>query len=986
VQRRQIAALTAAGAIIVLITTLVIGSILTAHKAKAASQPYTWNHAVTGGGGGFVVNTIFNPKQKDLIYAQTDIGGAYRWNPSTSTWTQLLAWVGPDDWNLTGVESIATDPVNPNKLFIAAGTYTNSWAPTNGAILISNDQGNTFTRVNLPFKLGGNMPGRGMSERLAVDPNDDNILYLGTRSGHGLWKSTDGGNTWSQVTNFPDTGPYVENPNDSNGYLSDPDGVVWETFDPSTGTAGSPTKTIYVGVADNGSGKANIYRSTDAGATWATIPGEPTCTGAPNATVTCSGGLTWTAGSVGDSSGAGIGLLPHQGKLDANGTLYVTYSDWDGPYQGAHGAVWKYVPSTNTWTNINPLTSANNDLGLGTPWFGYGGLAIDTLHPGTLMVSAQISWWPDGFLFRSTDGGATWSVGWDFNNGPTAYQMDITNAPWLTFGNTSPSVTNPLVKLGWMMEGMNIDPFNSDRMFYGTGATLYQTLNLTAWGSSTKVTIKSQAVGIEEEAVNGLISPPSNAHLYSVVGDVTGFRHDDLTKSPPAMMPFPAANHSIDYAELNPNFMVRAGTGNPSATPSPTFGTAFSYDGGTTWFQGNKDIVSGQGGGTIAAAADASRVLWAPSSAPVSYSTDNGNSWIASTAIPQGSAVASDRVNPKKFYGLGQNKFWVSTDGGATFTASAATGLPASGNVKAVAGHEGDIWVAGGASNGLWHSTDSGATFTKLSSLTGADVVGFGMAAPGQSYPAIYISGIVSSVHGIFRSDDGGATWIRINDDQHQYGSTNSTITGDPRIYGRVYFGTNGQGIVYGDIAGSPPPTATPTQGGGSTPTATATATRTPTPTSTPSTGTPTPTRTPTPTPTRTPPPTPTSTTTSGGNGVTATGVVASNSPYFGEEDVKFSNTASITAMTVTITVQKTTGVSYSGAYTTFGGATITHVDNGSTVVYTFTLNSGQSLSPGSYMTAAQFSGTGTAHSTTGDLWSITTTTSGGTNTISGHF
>jgi len=104
VQRRQIAALSAAGAIIVLIATLVIGSSLAAHKAKAASQPYTWNHAVTGGGGGFVVNTIFNPKQKDLIYAQTDIGGAYRWNPSNSTWTQLLAWVSPDDWNLTGVD------------------------------------------------------------------------------------------------------------------------------------------------------------------------------------------------------------------------------------------------------------------------------------------------------------------------------------------------------------------------------------------------------------------------------------------------------------------------------------------------------------------------------------------------------------------------------------------------------------------------------------------------------------------------------------------------------------------------------------------------------------------------------------------------------------------------------------------------------------------------------------------------------------------
>ncbi len=991
-QRRQIAALAAAGAIVVLIATLAIGSIFSGHKAKAASQPYTWNHVVTGGGGGFVDDIIFNPKQKDLIYARTDIGGAYRWNPSTSTWTQLLAWVSPDNWNLTGVESLATDPVNPNKLFIAAGTYTNSWSNMNGAILISNDQGNTFTQVNLPFKLGGNMPGRGMSERLAVDPNDDNILYLGTRSGNGLWKSTDGGNTWSKVSNFPDTGPFAENPSDTTGYSSDPVGVVWVTFDPSSGTAGSPSKTIYVGVAENGSGKPNIFRSTDGGATWAAIPGEPTCS-VSGTTVTCVGGATWSTGT--DNT---TGFLPHQGKLDSAGTLYVTYSDFEGPYNGDHGEVWKYVPSTNTWTKISPVPGSDTS----NDYYGYGGLAVDLQHPGTIVVASVNSWWPDAILFRSTDGGTTWKRIWDWASYPSRtlhYTIDVSNAPWLDFGNKNPVDPVPAVKLGWMIEGMNIDPFNSDRMFYGTGATLYGTTNLTAWDTGGLVNIKSMAMGIEEAAVTGLVSPPANAHLYSTLGDIGGFRHDDLTKSPAEMyyIPYAGTYNSIDYAESTPNFMVRVGTGSTSSTP-PTTGSAFSYDGGATWFAGNKDIVAGQGGGTVAAAADASRVLWAPTSAPVSYSTDNGNSWTASTGIPQGAVVASDRVNAKKFYGFGQGKFWVSTDGGATFTASATTGLPTTASIKAVPGHEGDIWVAGGSTNssgvnGLWHSTDSGATFTKLSSLTGADVVGFGMAAPGQTYPALYISGVVSGVHGIFRSDDGGNTWIRINDDQHQYGATNSAITGDPRIYGRVYVGTNGQGIVYGDIAGSPPPTATPTQGGGSTPTATATATRTSTPTSTPtvSAGTPTPTatatRTPTATPTTPPPtPTPTPTQTSGGNGVTASGVVASNSPYFGEEDVKFNNSASITAMTVTITVQKSTGVSYSGSYTTFGGVTLTHVDNGSTIVYTFTLNSGQTLSPGSYLAAAQFSGTGTAHSTTGDLWSITTTSGGVTNTLSGHF
>jgi xyloglucan-specific exo-beta-1,4-glucanase len=833
--------------------------LLRAAKASpaATTQAYNWQNVVTGGGGGFVPDIIFNQKQKDLIFARTDIGGAYRWNPTTSTWTQLLNWVPDSQWNNVGVESLATDPVDPNRLYIAAGLYTNSWTSSNGVLMRSTDQGKTFQETPLPFKLGGNMPGRGMGERLAIDPNDDAILYFGARSGNGLWKSTDYGVTWNKVTNFPDTGPFVEKAGDA--YQGDPLGVVWETFDPSTGKAGSPTQTIYVGVGDNASGAANIYRSTDGGATWAAIPGEPTCTDS-GTTVTCPDGATWST-----TTNATTGYLPHQGKLDSAGTLYVTYSDWDGPYNGSHGAIYKFVPSTGTWTLISPVTAAND-------YFGYGGLGVDMQHPGTIVVASVNSWWPDAQIYRTTNGGTTWTPIWTWASYPSRtlnYTMDVSNAPWLNFGDTNPVDPVPAVKLGWMIEGMNIDPFNSDRMFYGTGATIYGTTNLTAWDTvGGKVAIKSMAVGIEETAVTDLVSPPANAHLYSTMGDIGGFRHDSLTTAPAAMysIPYAGTYAAIDYAELNPNFMVRVGQGSPSATP-PTTSTAFSYDGGATWFAGNKDIPGLTGGGTVAAAADASRVLWAPANAAVSYSTDNGNTWTASTNIPQNSVVTSDRVNAKKFYGFGQGKFWASTDGGATFTATTATGLPAltgTVTIKAVAGHEGDVWLSAGTS-GLWHTTDGGNTFTQAPNITTANTIGFGMAAPGQSYVALYSSGVANGVEGIFRSDDGGKTWIQISDSQHQYGAI-TTITGDPRLYGRVYVGTNGLGIAYGDIAGSVTTTPTPT----STSTVTPTPTKTPTvtPTTTPTvTPTPTKTLTPTvtPTPTKVPTVTPTSTPTSGG-------------------------------------------------------------------------------------------------------------------------
>ncbi len=117
-------------------------------------------------------------------------------------------------------------------------------------------------------------------------------------------------------------------------------------------------------------------------------------------------------------------------------------------------------------------------------------------------------------------------------------------------------------------------------------------------------------------------------------------------------------------------------------------------------------------------------------------------------------------------------------------------------------GREGDIWLAGSGPTGvygLWRSVNSGTSFTQLANVQEADCVGFGKAATGQTVMAVFTSAKIDGVRGIYRSDDAGATWIRLNDDQHQYGWTGKSITGDPRIFGRVYFATNGRGIVYGD-------------------------------------------------------------------------------------------------------------------------------------------------------------------------------------------
>jgi xyloglucan-specific exo-beta-1,4-glucanase len=61
------------------------------------------------------------------------------------------------------------------------------------------------------------MPGRGAGERLVIDPNNNKVLYLGARSGHGLWRSTDAGLTWNRVTSLSAVGSYVTDASDTSG-------------------------------------------------------------------------------------------------------------------------------------------------------------------------------------------------------------------------------------------------------------------------------------------------------------------------------------------------------------------------------------------------------------------------------------------------------------------------------------------------------------------------------------------------------------------------------------------------------------------------------------------------------------------------------------------------------------------------------------------------------------------------------------------------
>jgi hypothetical protein len=705
----------------------------------AGTSSYTWQNAAIVAGG-FITGIVAHPTQKDLRYVRTDIGGAYRWNPTTSQWVPLLDFLTYAQDNDLGVESIALDPTNPQNLYLACGTYAAESFAGNGAMLISTNQGATFTIVPVPFKIGSNDSGRYAGERLAVDPNLPTTLYFGSRL-KGLWKSTNSGAAWSQVTTFPVTAT-------TSGV-----GVVFVDFVKASGGSGSATPLIYVGVSDAGPTYSSLYRSADGGATWAAVPNAPT------------------------------GLYVTHGVFGPDGNFYASYGNAVGPTGVTAGALWKYAPpptttptGAGTWTNISvpaPARPANSQG-------GYAAIAIDPETPGVLMASTIDDYYPTGDdIFRSTNGGATWV---SFNaQGAT---RNYTLSPWLTFHNGT------TVGTGNWPGTLVIDPFNSNHFLYGTGQTLWDSANVQVSDAGTGPAFTVGAAGIEETSVIALKSPPSGANLLSGVGDIGGFVHTTLTASPSQGMAGPPviSASGLDFAQALPATIVRMG------------GAAISVatDGGattTSWNTGTLPTGSTAGGGTVALSADGTTIVWDTSDGVVAYSTNKAVAWTASTGALANGKVYSDRINAKKFYLLSGTSLQISIDGGKTFTNTSAT-LPANGSLALSYAAEGDVWFASGAN--FLHSVDSGTTFSAVTGLTTVSTLGFGAAASGAAYPAIYAVATGPGGSGFYRSTDEGATWLYLNDATHQFAYT-PVITGDPRVYGRVYVGTNGRGILYGD-------------------------------------------------------------------------------------------------------------------------------------------------------------------------------------------
>ncbi|WP_165185672.1 hypothetical protein [Caulobacter soli] len=715
----RVKALLAATAVVALAVAL------PALAAPPVVQPYSWN-TVEVLGGGFVSGVVYHPTKKGLVYIRTDIGGAYRLDRATNRWVALNDGLSRADGQLAGALSLAVDPHDPNRLYMAAGEYTRAEA-RGGAVLRSTDQGATWAKAELPVKLGGNEDGRNTGERLMVDPAQGAVLFLGARDG--LYRSADHGETWARVEGFPKVH------------------VTLVAFAPGKTTKTGATATVYAGVAGASGG---LLVSIDGGVTWAPVAGQPKS------------------------------LVPHHLAIDAKGKVHVAYGNGLGPNDVTDGAVWTLDPRTGAWTDITPVRPDGTDV------FGYGGLSLDPRHPGVIVVSTLDRWVKGDDLFRSTDGGKTWKALRE------ASQHDTGGAPWVRSLEAKAGRA-----MGHWIGDVDIDPTNPDEAIYVTGYGLWRTKDLTEADRSGRTHWRFDDEGLEETVALELVSPPGEA-LVSTIGDIGGFRHDDLDSASGSRYfePHGGTNRGLDYAELQPNVLVR------TSDPTPTAGYR-STDGGKTWtaFAGSPPRDAHIHTGRIALSADGKRMVWAMRNAAPYVSSDDGKTWRPVQGVAESNhpdfTPASDRVNPSRFYiyDAAQGAVLASLDGGETFKVKAHD-LPNGGPLKAVPGIEGEVWLP--TARGLMRSTDGGADFKAINGVDDAGLVGFGKAAPGQSHPAVFVWGKVGGVEGVFRSDDVGKTWIKLHDNRWGFAELRA-LTGDPARFGRVYLGVHGRGILYGD-------------------------------------------------------------------------------------------------------------------------------------------------------------------------------------------
>lgn len=699
------------------------------------------------GGGGFVSGVI---AEGETMIARTDVGGAYVRNHANCSWDPITDFITESDKGLYSIEAAAIDPSNHKNIYLLGGCQYFSSQKT--AIMVSKDGGKNFEIVQVSplIYVHGNGQGRNCGERLAVDPNNSNIVYAGGRAGAPLIISEDGGKTWNKVSSFPSSvyttqvnWPSWEN--NSVATTQDNNGTTCIVFDKKSEKNGKSQR-IFVGISRTGAD--NVYVSEDGGSTWSAV------------------------------KGLNNNFIPCRMKMNSRNELIICCAN--ECVNGKTGKMYKYDVISEKVTDITPANAP-----------ALGGFDIAPSDPDKMVVSTNNTWipqkWDNGasadgdIIWTTTDGGKTWK---SLQDKMTLYNNGVT---WVKG-----------YALHWC-GSICIDPLNEDKASFTSGNGIFTCDQI--WCPDPKFYFDVN--GLEETVPLDIVSIPGKTTL-SVIGDYTGFIHNDIHEFPAIHNPAPGTTGGICYYPQNPDVMMRvANTGFYITTSGDkgwkkVAGTDYKYQ--NPYCNVCEPLASNEGKCAITKVNGNYRffLIPGPGESGIYYSDNEGSSWTKMDGTKAAVRIVTDPVNDAYLYAAGENTIMVSKDYGKTFTSSS---LSNSGWTRlcVVPGKEGLVYAPCGT-NGLQVSTDHGATFTPVSGISGCEAVGCGKGKKDGEY-VLYVYGSYDDFVGFYRSLDEGKTWQLLSDAHHQYGGPGNGqfIEGDQNVYGRFYMSSIGLGIIYGE-------------------------------------------------------------------------------------------------------------------------------------------------------------------------------------------
>lgn len=319
-----------------------------------------------------------HPSDSNIIYAATAGGGVWKTIDGGTDWAPLT-----DNQASLFMGAIAVAQSDPNIVYAGTGDATNSEFSQYGrGLLKSIDGGASWTL--LPGNTGLNEFNRRTIAQIVVHPADPNTVYAavgdngvnGLTGNTGIWKSTDGGTTWTNTTQAA-------------GLTSE---EVYSdlVMDPSA------PDTLYAAIGSAaGSNSNGVYKTVDGGATWNPAGDFPL-----------------------GATDANVGRIRIALAASSPGTLVASIAnDSDVPSEAGDGSLYKLMKSEDSGITWNELPGVPNFLG--DQGFYASSIFIAPNDPNAIYAAGAIG---ADSIIHSPDGGATWNdlaVGFD-GDGPHA--------------------------------------------------------------------------------------------------------------------------------------------------------------------------------------------------------------------------------------------------------------------------------------------------------------------------------------------------------------------------------------------------------------------------------------------------------------------------------------------------------------------------------------------------------------------------------------